>query len=63
VAEFVGEDVHKGMGGEVCKGMGDEVGVDIIVILPTSAPNTLTPTPTLKIKQAFWDIIVLGFSY
>ncbi len=53
----------KGVGDEVRKGVDDEIGLDIIVIVPTSTPQTLIPTPTVKLKQAFWDIVILGFSY
>jgi hypothetical protein len=38
--------VGEGVGDEVRKGVDDEVGLDIIVIVPTSTPHTLTPTPS-----------------
>jgi len=49
------------VGDEVRKGVNDEVGVDIKLIVPTSASQAIIPTPTLKIKQAFGGYSHFGF--
>jgi hypothetical protein len=56
-------NVDERVGDEVRKNVDDEVGLDIIVIVPTSTPHTLTPIPPSRESKhsrisSFWVSLI-----